>query len=586
MRRIGFGLALCVTLSLVWVYAVDSGSERAGSDSQGGHVETAAVPCLFSEQPQSAFALSHHVEALDEDGSSSGVSDRFEAVLSTRQAGDGLVYAGLSEVAFTQQLGRTNDQVQHPLDGAFSFRVATDCRLQDLRLPADWSPAAAELVTGIMRGFEIVIEEGEHWNVRQQDGIGRYHATYRRGPDLIVRRKLYYEQSAAEFGLELRQFEAVAHASLDAEGVSAVEGSERLQMLASGAVRADLRGRYSLHRATRRYRNPVLAGELVAEASLLDASPSSDHPVEVPSDFEAAHAQYLRLVPRMGRTLSMTDARTLAALLKQHPALVRSLAERLWTDDIDDRERASIFWVLELTGTDAARDVIVSGMDAPRVNDRIRAAIALSGVTKPSLETGRLLLELRENDPDARVADAALLNLGSLARDGDRAVQGFVRETLGHALDDASSSAERLVVLGAIGNSSDASFVESVGQHLTDEDPAIRGKAARVIAKLGSDGKALLKEAFETEDDGRAARAQAEALSRGAAANDEDVLWVAEQLSRSGSEHVRAELIRWLGDSNSAAADEVLATHFHAEPSGRLKQLIGTFLPASSLRSL
>ncbi len=592
MTRFGAGvlatLLVLTAVGLQWTTVLTSIFARApeGSDHASGPGRFAVAGCPYVVGRGLGFAFESTVVARGSEGEVLASPDRFSGVLSLRAVrvggGRAELEAALSGVELSQGMAKPGTEIAHGLTDGFGLDVSSqDCRILAFRLPEAWSASGQRLVANLLRGHEYVLGTGTTWASEQQDGMGPHRASYERRTDGgIVRRKLFYRQEGLEtFGLviELVASEHIARFGLDGL-LTRSTGHERVRLKSGGALAADLEEISSLRRDDALFRAPSL-GAIARVDPFAPAEDGAGRLPDAPADLDEARMRFESALAGL-EGMSVADARRLAGLLAAHSALVGALAERLheWSED----QRASAFWALELAATDAAKAVLTELLDAPMPNDRIRATIALSGAGEPTVEVGQALVDLHARATEPRLATAALLAVGSLASEGDEAVRGLVRETLGAALSEAISGAETRAALDAVGNAGDPALLGPVSEAMLDEDPRTRAHAADALRRMGAPASALLQAALEDEKDREAALAMARSLREIGPPNAASVAWAEGQLGRSNPD-TRAELIRWLGASASPEARAALARRFRVETSGPLKQLIGRFLPPSAL---
>lgn len=539
--------------------------------------------CRAENGERRSYVFASEVRAL---GVESDV-DRFAGVLSLASvaASEARVRfeGGLSEIRLVQGLARVEDRIQHGLQEGFAIEVdPSTCRILDFEMPATWSDEARALVGGLLRAHEYVLGAGPAWEVDQTDGMGSYRAKYRLEGSEVSRTKSFYRMEGAEnFGFGLQILGSRMRAQFGPDGrLLRSEGRERVRLTHAGEVAADLEQVLSLVRDDARFLAPSVA-TLVAGSPFQGSAPADDRLPEAPEDGALARAHYdVALGTLSGMTVA--QARTLAGLLAAHPELVWALASELESSLWSEDQRANAFWALELAASPEAKAALTQLLDAPDPHDRVRAAIALAGAGEPSVEVGQALVDLHGRAEQPRVANAALLAVGTLAERGGAEVKAWVKRTLQEALTDAAPGPDTRAALDAIGNAGDPSFLPAVSDALADADPRTRARAAGALRRMGDVGVPALQAALEAEANPEAALAMARTLRELGAPEPASISWAEGQLLRVGPD-ARAELIHWLGASIHPEAQEVLGRHFRAETSGRLRQLVGRYLPASAL---
>ena len=585
MKKLGASIAASAILATA-LWAALGDSTPAPATPPGPATEAGPGPgaCTFTEGQTMAFRVESSVVAYDDQGHRHPESDHFAAVMSSSVQrvfpGGATLTTAFSGVSLHQSLAE-DDRVEQPITDTFTVDIAPDCHIQSYHFPKHWSEATRRLVTGVVSNRDLVLQAGATWTAKQEDAMGTYQSRYQREGSSIRRDKLFYEQGELEsFGMKLRLDGATAEASFGPSGLERLQGTERIQMLVGKEIRADLEQTYRFIRNDAAFRAPAPAEQLLAADAFGQEAGTRQRP-EVPTELAEARALFAQLAPGLS-ALNVANAHVLAALVAEHPSLLRELADLLDGDELDAAARSSVFWILELAGTDGARKELVEWLDGERPGDRMRAAVALSGAD-PSLETGRLLAEMHASDPDPSAASTSLMAMGSLAAEGDEELQGFVRETVHGALEDASNAQEQIGAIDAMANAADPSFLEPLRDQLSDPNPRVRRHAARAMSRLGNDARGDIMDGLAREEDARSAQWMAASLREMGPPRADELPWATTQLD-TGSKGVRAELIHWLGGAKTPAAKALLAQQYRSEPSVELRRLIGTFLPASALQ--
>lgn len=582
---------LCVAAA----YFLMSPTAPASAPEPSASVEAGGAPmagpelgCSFEPGAQLAYALSSTVSARDADGAALSEADHLSAVLSARVVSStedrASLQLALSQVELRQELANAEDRVDQPLDATFEIDLTASCRIAEFRFPANWSGDARRLVANALRTHEHVLEPSTRsWEADQTDALGRYRAQYTRSDDAIVRDKVHYydDEGLATFGMSIAVPHSTASATFGPDGVQTSKVRERVQIRVGREVRADLDQRSQLVRDDSKFQAPAAAGLLAAMDPFAVEEPEGSALPEAPASLDQALALYEQLAGSLD-PFTMSQARALAGLIAAYPSLADDLVARLDGDALSEVGRSSVFWVLELAGTDHARGHLTNLLDAERPNDRIRAAVALSGAA-PTLEVGHRLLEMYYEDGEHTARSAGLLALGVVGANGDAATKQFARESIGAAFEDAQTHGETVAALAAMGNAGDPEFMPQLTESLGDANPTVRAKAAEAMRNMGDEARPHLQAALEGEVEVATAKSVVRTLREIGPPQGEDFDWAAERLGDAPSAAVRGELIAWLGDESSEQSTAILVERFHAESSSELRQLIGRYVPASEL---
>lgn len=549
-------------------------------------VDPAFVGCAFEEGATLAYQLDSSVHAWAPDGTKLPAGDRLSAVLSARVVSSDSEQASLqislSDVSLQQSLAQPGERVTSSLSGTFEIDVARSCRIEQFRMPQHWSDDESRLVVGALQSHEHIVASGTRWEAEQNDAMGRYQAAYTRSNQTVTRRKvMYFDDGLSAFDMTITVPKTSARATVGADGIQHSELQERVQIRVGTEVRADLEQHSKLERNDALFQAPALAGALVVFDPSVMAEGDDVGLPKAPEDAKEAWALYEKLGESLD-PLSMSQARALAGLAAAYPEIADALVARLDGDELTEVGRSSVFWVLEMAGTEHAVNHLTSLLDAPRRNDRMRAAVALS-TAAPTLATSQRLLEMYKADDDKTARSASLLALGAVGANGDEAVQVFARDHIAEAYAQAETRGERMTSLAAMGNAGDSEFMPQLSESLQDDDPVIRAKAAEAMRNMGDEARPHLQAAFEVENQPKTAKSVVRTLREIGPPKQDDLDWASQQMEDSSSAGVRAELIEWIAADESEASQTILAQRFHDEPSSHLKQLIGRHVPASEL---
>lgn len=609
MARLGRSLTLSLAAGAIVVIAL--GLLRATEprtkvrEAAATAAASAAPRCRFSPGETAAFTLESTVRDVrgeEEDHLRATLSWQVDAQLA---ADRWRLRAALTEVSHSQELTLPEERVEGPLTEPFFVDVDASCRFVGFGFARDWDARRRQLVQSALRTHEFVLPErqgAKRWTAAQSDGIGAFEASYAIASSAesqavrVKRRKGAYEgqAGAAAFGVSVVMVGAEATASFDREHphwLTTSSGVERAQIHVDGEVAADLLQQFRLTRDDGRF---VAVRALSADEVDFGDAFELDTQRELRVDDRVAQLSYEEAMQAFLAHFGGSDdsshaaARSLAGWLRLHPEAATRLAAALRAGELDEAVRPALFLALELSGTEAARDVLADVLVDPRLRpvDRARAASALSDIGEPTRSTAELLLAQARSDDAPMVESVSLLGLGHMTRrSGDEELRAYVRDSLAGELANAASAERTHLVLDAMGNSGDPAFADVLAAHADAESAATRLHAVEALGRLdpGASGSRLL-ERFRAETDPAVGAAIVKAL-RGPATADAVAL-MSDKLSASTSITERAAIIAWLGSASRTRpeARTLLAAHVREETNARLVQQIGAFVPASELR--
>lgn len=547
-----------------------------------------APACRFTPGESVAFHISSALTAGD-------IEDRFEASMSWKvvaaNADSARVRAALSQVVLTQQLAQPGQETASPEGVAFYLDVAADCSLRGAAYAPQWDVGTRVLVQTQLDNlaFALPTTPAPTWRTPGSDGVGSYTADFRltgESPWTIERRKVAHAArgDGASMGVEVRIEGARAVATFeheDARWWRSIRGQEAVVIDAEGSPPVTLRQRFSLVRDDALF-EPV--------PTLDPARADGRSPHEMPLRSATPQTRFASYAEAWGAFADAVNdgrehdaAQELAAWLRAHPADVARLVTRLRANQ-DATQHAALFLALELSRTDEARDALMTLIDAEELSglDQARAASALSDLGPPTPQVAARLLERANADDMA--ARVSLLGVGTMT---GRADDPALREGMISALSTTLAAADSGMVntvLDAMGNSGDAAFADAIGDALSAESTATRRHAAQALARLpGEVAAPRLLDQLGVEGSPRVAADLVKALGATGQRSAEARALLAERLDRADAEE-RIAVIDWLGAGGERESQRILVAQFHREPSPRLKQQIGRYLPAAALR--
>lgn len=606
---------LTSTLLLAVAY-VGSSSEAAPSerDALATSVPT-DLRCHFDAGDRAAFAFDSQVSLEGANDAADG-TDRFSGTWTwqvERAGEESVLRAALHDVRLDQTLSRERVDTDELVRAPFFVKVDERCHFTGLGFDPTWSAASRRLVTSLFDGLEVVLPEqasAAAWQTEQHDEIGTYVGEYtaaRSETDdvLVRRRKSSYrvDEDARQLGMRVQVLGAETDARFDTgrpAWMRRVEGRELVRFVLPGREAQAFVHRFEAQRDDTAIAalDTTLALANADFSSVDELALSTPDPIDpelAALDRDEVLAQFLARFAAEGRSASFGAARSLAAWLRAHPEETPALLAALRDGDLDPIAHASLFLALELAGTDASREALTEALVDAELTDlnRSRAAVALANHGVPSRASADALLAQARGDASGMVSSVSLLGVGTMARRaGDAPLRGELREALTAELERTTGAREEAVAIDALGNARDDAFATTLDERLHGERPELRAHAADAIGKLSPEvARPLLTDRLETESDPAVATAILRSLGRlgdasGTLSPDQLAL-AARRLGDTPREDERSAWIEWLGSARTQReARVVLARHFPVEPSARLQQRIGAFVPANELREL
>lgn len=609
---------LTSTLVLAAVY-VGSSSEAAPSERALATSVPTDLRCHFDAGDRAAFAFDSHVSLEDTNEAIEGgadTADRFTGTWSwqiERAGEESVLRAALHDVRLDQSLSRERVDADELVRSPFFVKVDARCRFTGLGFDPTWSAASRRLVTALFDGLEVVLPEHSSamtWQTEQHDEIGSYVGEYTATRSeteevLVRRRKSSYrvDEDARQLGMRVQVLGAEADARFDTHRpawMRRVEGRELVRFVLPGRDAQAFVHRFEAHRDDTRLAalDDTLAlsdADFSAVDELALSTPDAIDPELAALDRDAILARFLERFASEGRSASFGAARLLAAWLRAHPEETPALLAALRAGDLDPVAHASLFLALELAGTDASREALTEALVDSELTElnRSRAAVALANHGIPSRASAAALLAQARGDASGMVASVSLLGVGTMARRaGDAPLRDELRGELTAELERTTGAREEVVAIDALGNARDDVFAAPLDERLHGARPELRAHAADAIGKLSPEvARPMLAHRLETESDPAVVTAILRSLGRleGASStlSQGELALAARRLGDTPREDERAAWIEWLGRAaTQPEARVVLARHFPVEPSARLQQRIGTFVPANELREV
>lgn len=592
------------------------------------HAQQNRMACQFLPNETLAFQIKSSAE-IKEPGHPEPRKIDLDAVMwwriaEQRSAQGWVVAAMLSQVHTTDGSGEADSAGDSALQTPFSFQIGTDCRIRDLAFPSDAETESKQKRERLVRSLEVILSPLPvvQWVSQHQDELGLSQVQYivdKNGSlPLITMQRLRYASAGLpwipQFGgrLSIQILDSQTQASFDEDGrwLRDLAGRENLRITIGDRLFGESVSSISLRRLESPGSVPANLAQVdphrmtAAKAKLAQVSTeprelAKADPVLQAMDLSAALTDFEHQLAASKDGLFKATER-LASYLAGHPQEIDELLARIRSGTISAKLHSALFLALERTGTLAAEKALTQAMNdrGQDRKNRMRAAAALQDIPKPSQQTVSALVEeskMQGSADDHEVAKSALLALGALSHrmlDKKPELSQLVRQELGARLHSARDSAERDVLLDAIGNSGDKELSEQVRPFLKDSASDVRAHAAQALRRMPlSTMEPILREQIGQESDPLVRRAIAGAIAEGVfqqqkGTDAETVVQFGKQLQTESDPKVRAALIAVLGASaqTDENARQALAAQFAKEPMADLKILIGRYVSADLLR--
>lgn len=527
------------------------------------------------------------------------------------------IMAALSEVSLQPTQNTWTDQQEQAFQEPFLLSISRDCRFGKVEFRPGFPDPLASWIRQLVAALEFTLPsrmtDGK-WVATHRDQAGLYVASYVRDleadPLTLRKQRVSYSTPVAqrltldivssEMEIQLdpagrwaRRIRAREHLRIhvDPRGFNEVEGEVQLVALAGSALPARLLGW-----TKETLRSPFTAADGASDPS---ASREATSALSGPETLEP----YLRQLEAKDSQTRKNALERIAALLRSDPALLCSWIELLRRAGVSSETNAYGILALKLAGSREAQQVLVEILASSEWSEvhRIRAAIALSGVSAPIPQTVDALLQLTrqlENPGrpgSLRVAHTALLGLGTLVtrlQPGSEQQAEKIHRELARLLVPKGNNALLMSALDAAANTADSRYAKSICTLSHHESPRVRSRAVLALAQLGTAAAdSCLAERMTKESDTAVRTDLAGVLQVRARANA-GVLEPA-IIAESASHRLAAEpdtiartaWIRLLGTLSLAvpSARQALIRHFKIEPEPTLQVLIGTYIPAKEL---
>jgi HEAT repeat protein len=409
--------------------------------------------------------------------------------------------------------------LEYRLERRFWATYRTDGMLLSLHFFRDVSPADRNLLQAVLTETQFVRPEPAEpvWTMTERDGAGSYLAIYQPAPgNAIIKRKLKYLDPPEPVGASAGMLRVALDRSetrfrFDAAGgIAGVDGSNEVRIGVAVENGEQLSARTEVHLSNlRRSRAPELIGSLAATTPGVETLPVETHRTDPEVARRKRDAQLLEghsteslLEAAFSGAKDEDLADRLAALFRRRPeaaqaALVLLRAHGRQTRVTDALGRSGSPPAVEALGR-LARDKSVAAQL------RVDAIVGLAMSERASLEAMHIAAGMLD-DADARVASAARMMAGALARSGrgEHAAEAKAIDTALIARYKAASEQSDLSsLLAGLGNSASPAAAETIEQALGDSRPAVRAAAVRALRlAAGGEVDGLLSHAMESDAD-------------------------------------------------------------------------------------
>ncbi|HEV8037993.1 MAG TPA: HEAT repeat domain-containing protein [Bryobacteraceae bacterium] len=358
----------------------------------------------------------------------------------------------------------------------------------------------------------------EHsWTTLERDAAGSYLAIYQQAEsNVVVKRKLKYVETSGVAGapagaLRVLLDKSEVRFALDNEGrVAGLDGSDRVKFGLPVDKVEPLIASMEVHLGSpRQIRAPSLIGSLAAALPEVRSLPVVTHALDPEPARNQRDAELLN-----GRTTeSLLEAAfsgnsdaslrdRLTALFRQRPEAAAAALALLRKRGPDGR----LTDALGGSGSRAAAETLTVLARDPSASTALRVdgLTGLALTQHPSAESMRVTVDLLE-DADARVASAARILAGALARAGRAehpkeadAIDAVLIERYRKTVDEK----ELADLLGGLGNSASAAAGEVIEAALHDSRVPVRAVAVRALRLTrGPEVDGLLSTALATDSD-------------------------------------------------------------------------------------
>ena len=459
--------------------------------------------------------------------------------------------------------------------------------------PAALAAEHRDILENLVSMFQVVLNDGDSWEVNEENASGRYKAHYSRTSNAeLSKQKLFYIPGPQNVAVP--QVESTETIVLDPNNdwITAMEITELIVTEDVGTAPTQVANIARLELLNDP--SPQLTTDWEFAAT---PAPEKEDPLAEAlrnlSDAEALEQMVTAIVQLneadTGREKSIYRVRDLLLANDQLPA---ELVEALRTEDLTVETRANLYLAFELAGTPSSQTAlttILSDAGWPP-EDAMRAIVALAGVSEPTPETLNSLWGLaRSNLAETSRRDlpgTAALAIGSLGnqmRQAETVDYSALRSDLLASASSAMEPNQRAVYLYALANTGDPDPVlkQDVVAYLDDPSSEVRSAAAKTLARIGStEVETEVLQQAQQEPSGPAKASMVEALTNWEEPPEEALAWTRESIASEPDERTRYNMVVLLGNNLARGPRnrQVLESLLETDPSKHVRQKAADFL--------
>lgn len=483
--------------------------------------------------------------------------------------------------------GSSDPGVNSALQIQFRVLFNTNGQPMEFEFPADLAAEHRDILENLVSMFQVVLHEGDSWEVSETNASGRYKARYSRASNAeLSKQKLFYIPGPQNVAVP--QVESIETIVLDPNNdwITAMEISESIVTDDAGTAPTQVNNVARLELINDQF--PQVATNWNFAAT---PAPEREDPL-AEALRKLSYAEALEQMTSAIQQLNEAEAGRekliyrVRDLLLANDQLPTDLVEALKTEDLTTETRANLYLAFELAGnpsSQTALTTILSDASWPP-EDAMRAIVALAGVSEPTAETldslwGLARSNLAETGRRDLPSTAALAigSLGNQMRQTEAVDYSALRSDLLASASSAMNPSERAVYLYALANTGDPDPVlkQDIVAYLDDPSSEVRSAAAKTLARIGSTEveTEVLRRAQE-EPSGPAKASMVEALTEWKEPPEEALAWTRQSIGHEPDERTRYNMVVLLGNNLEANPDNrrILEGLLETDPSKRVRQ--------------